>query len=68
MNDDDKKKLIEEEGHDASEEMGELDALEPATPSGENEDASETDLPENTDGIAEENEFSSGPEAEGDRG
>lgn len=67
MSNDELKKKIEEQGHNAEVDEGELDALEPATGAEENEGPSVEELPEDTDGVAEENEFSSGDQAEGDR-
>jgi hypothetical protein len=56
-NEEKKIKKIEEEGHDAT--ADELEPLEPATPAGEG--ATETTIPEETDGVAEENTFPSEP-------
>jgi hypothetical protein len=56
--DDTKKKDIEEHGHDAS--LDELEPMEPATPAGE-AGATQTTLPEDTDGVDFENTFPSAP-------
>ncbi|MDB5194738.1 MAG: hypothetical protein JWN50_752 [Parcubacteria group bacterium] len=50
---------IEENGLPATPE--ELDPLEPSTPAGEPSGGTETSIPENTDGLANENTFSSAP-------
>jgi len=68
MNDEQTKKHIEEEGHEANADMGELDTLEPATGAAENEGFSEgEDMVDDIDGIARENTTPDAPEAEGDR-
>jgi hypothetical protein len=60
-NNDELKKKIEEEGTEANPDNGELDALEPASGAEENGGPSEEELPEETDHVAEENEFPSEP-------
>jgi len=69
MNDEQKKKLIEEEGVDANEDNGDLDALEPTTGAAENNGPSEGEgFPELDDGIERENTTPDAPQSPyGDR-
>lgn len=69
MNDEEKKKKIEQEGHDADADVGDLDALEPAAGAAENAGPSEgEEFPEDDDGIARENITPDAPPSpEGDR-
>lgn len=62
MHNEELKKKIEGEGREANEDNEELDPLEPAVGAEENGGPNVEELPEETDHVAEENEFPSEPD------